>query len=126
MKEKVCNENGRIHVIMSVSKENVEIRDSILDFDRRIDEMHLAFQKYSQGEEYRVPNWEKLEMEILTFSRNKIYDLALSNNLDRVLFKFQNRIKRFNGVPPYDETVRYRNKVLEYYGDYLRKAKGNR
>jgi soluble lytic murein transglycosylase-like protein len=37
-----------------------------------------------------------------------------------------NRIKRFNGVPPYDETVRYRNKVLEYYGDYLRKAKGNR
>jgi hypothetical protein len=37
-----------------------------------------------------------------------------------------NRIKRFNGLPPYGETVRYRNKVLEYYRDYLRKAKGNR
>ena len=36
------------------------------------------------------------------------------------------RVKRFNGLPPYDETVRYRNKVLEYYRDYLRKAKGNR
>ena len=78
---------------MSVSKENVEIRDSILNFDKRIDEMHLAFQKYSQGEEYRVPNWEKLEMELISFSRNKIYDLALSNNLERVLFKFQNRKK---------------------------------
>jgi hypothetical protein len=78
---------------MSVSKENVEIRDSILDFDRRIDEMHLAFQKYSKGELYRVPNWERFEVELITFSRNKIYDLALSNNLDRVLFKFQNRKK---------------------------------
>jgi hypothetical protein len=78
---------------MSVSKENIEIRDSILDFEKRIDEMHLAFQKYSQGEENRAPDWEKLEMELITYSRNKIYDLALSKNLDRVLFKFQNRKK---------------------------------
>ncbi len=78
---------------MSVSKENIQIRNRILDFDKRIEEMHLAFQKYSQGEEYRVPNWEKFEMELITYSRNKIFDLALSNNLDRVLFKFQNRKK---------------------------------
>lgn len=78
---------------MSVSKENIEIRDRILNFEKRIDEMHLAFQKYSQGEQYRVPNWDKLEVELINFSRYKIYDLALSNNLDRVLYKFQNRKK---------------------------------
>ena len=78
---------------MSVSKENIQIRNRILDFDKKIEEMHLAFQKFTQGEHYKVPNWEKLEMELVTYSRNKIFDLALSKNLDRVLYKFQNRKK---------------------------------
>jgi hypothetical protein len=78
---------------MSISKENIEIRDRILDFEKRIDDMHLAFQKFAQGEQYKVPEWEKLEMELITYSRNKIHDLALSKNLDRVLYKFQNRKK---------------------------------
>jgi len=78
---------------MSVSKRNIEIRDRILDFEKRIDDMHLAFQKFAQGEQYKEPEWEKLEMELITYSRNKIFDLALSKNLDRVLYKFQNRKK---------------------------------
>jgi hypothetical protein len=78
---------------MSVSKENIQIRNRILDFEKRIDDMHLAFQKFAQGEQYKEPEWEKLEMELITYSRNKIFDLALSKNLDRVLYKFQNRKK---------------------------------
>jgi hypothetical protein len=31
------------------------------------------------------------------------------------------RIKQYNGIPPYDETVGFRNGVLRYYREYLRK-----
>jgi len=34
------------------------------------------------------------------------------------------RVKQFKGIPPYKETVRFRNRVLNYYQDYMRKAKG--
>lgn len=30
------------------------------------------------------------------------------------------RVKEYNGIPPFGETVRFRNRVLEYYRDYLR------
>ena len=32
------------------------------------------------------------------------------------------RVKQYNGIPPYRETVHFRNLVLKYYRDYLRKA----
>jgi soluble lytic murein transglycosylase-like protein len=30
------------------------------------------------------------------------------------------RVKEYNGIPPFGETVRFRNRVLEYYREYLR------
>jgi len=33
------------------------------------------------------------------------------------------RVREFNGIPPYEETVHFRNRVLQYYREYLRKAK---
>lgn len=33
------------------------------------------------------------------------------------------RVKQYKGVPPFTETVGFRNRVLRYYRDYLRKAK---
>jgi hypothetical protein len=74
-----------------ISKDNRAIREKILDLDRRIDEMHLSFQKHSQGIEPRRPDLEMFERDLLAFSRRKIVDLELSKHLDRVLFKFQNR-----------------------------------
>lgn len=76
---------------MLISRENRAIREKILDLDRRIEEMHLNFQKYSQGIEPRRPDLEMLERELLSFSRRKVVDLELSKQLDRVLLKFQNR-----------------------------------
>ena len=76
---------------MLISKDNQVIREKILDLDRRIEEMHLNFQKYSQGIESRRPDLEMMEKELLNFSRKRIFDLELSKQLDRVLFKFQNR-----------------------------------
>jgi hypothetical protein len=76
---------------MSISKENLEIRNKILEFERKIEEMHLAFQKYTKGIEARMPDWERFQQELLQFSKRKIYDLVLSKQLDRVLYKFQNR-----------------------------------
>ena len=34
------------------------------------------------------------------------------------------RIQEYNGIPPYDETVTYRNRILQYYRDYLSKVRG--
>lgn len=78
---------------MLISKEKQEIRDTILGFEKKIEEMHLGFQKYYAGEENILPDWERLEREILVFSRKKIVDLELSKQLDRVMYKFQNRKK---------------------------------
>ncbi|MBW2616419.1 MAG: transglycosylase SLT domain-containing protein [Deltaproteobacteria bacterium] len=33
------------------------------------------------------------------------------------------RVKEYNGIPPYTETVNFRNRVLRYYRDYLRRVK---
>jgi len=34
----------------------------------------------------------------------------------------ENKVRDFNGIPPYRETVGFRNKVLDYYHEYLDKA----
>lgn len=34
----------------------------------------------------------------------------------------ENKVRDFNGIPPYKETVGFRNKVLDYYHEYLEKA----
>lgn len=76
---------------MSISKENLEIKNRIFDLERRIEDMHLDFQKYCQGIETKIPDWEQLQRELLQFSKRKIYDMVLSKQMDRVLYKFQNR-----------------------------------
>jgi hypothetical protein len=76
---------------MPISKEIQETRSKIFDFEKRIEEMHLDFQKYCQGLDPRMPDYENLERELLFFSRRKIFDLELSKQLDRILYKFQNR-----------------------------------
>ena len=78
---------------MLVTQENLKTRNSIFGLEKRIDEMHLEFQKYHQGQTERMPEWERLERELIIFSRKKIYDLELSKHLDRILYKFQNRKK---------------------------------
>ena len=78
---------------MQISKENYDIRNKIIEFEKRTDEMHQDFYKYLNGLEQKMPDWEGLERELIIFSRKKMFDLQLLNNLDRVLYKFQNRKK---------------------------------
>jgi len=35
------------------------------------------------------------------------------------------RVEKFRGIPPYEETVRFRNQVLRYYREYRKKGEGN-
>ena len=76
---------------MLVSQENLSIRNAIFNFEKQIEGMHLEFQRYRVGEEKKMPDWERLERDLINFSRKRIYDFGLSKNLDRVLYKFQNR-----------------------------------
>ncbi len=78
---------------MEISQENYEIRKKITGFEQRIEEMHQAFYEFYNGLEPLMPNWERLEKDLILYSRRKILDLELSKNLDRVLYKFQNRKK---------------------------------
>lgn len=34
------------------------------------------------------------------------------------------RVRKYKGIPPFRETVRFRNKVLKYYREYLERARG--
>lgn len=76
---------------MLISQENLKIRNKIIDFEKRTEEMHQDFYKYYNGLEQKMPDWEGLERELVSYSRKKILDLELAKNLDRVLYKFQNR-----------------------------------
>jgi hypothetical protein len=77
----------------TVSEERSEIIRALTSFERRIDDMHVEFQKYHHGEDNRTPDWHKLEEDLLNFSRRTFYEVVISKNLDRLLFKFQNRKK---------------------------------
>lgn len=76
---------------MEISNKSLQIRKAISDFDSRIEEMHLEFTKYHHGDIQKMPDWEGLQRTLITFSRQKIPEIELSTQLDRVLYKFQNR-----------------------------------
>jgi hypothetical protein len=78
---------------MKISRENYDIRRKIIEFEKKTEEMHQDFYKYYNGLEQVMPNWEGLERELVLYAKRKILDLELSKNLDRVLYKFQNRKK---------------------------------
>ena len=77
----------------SVAEERSEILKALASFERRIDEMHVEFQKIHFGEENRTPDWMRLEQDLLNFSRRPYYEVVIAKNLDRLLYKFQNRKK---------------------------------
>ena len=76
---------------MAMTKENIEIGKRILELEKQVNEMHLAFERYRQGLDQILPAWERLELDLIWYSKRRIYDLRLSNQMDRVLYKFQNR-----------------------------------
>ncbi len=76
---------------MNVAEEISLIKRALSDFEKKIEQMHLDFDKYIHGELKKLPDWEKLERDLLSFSKAKIYDLELANHLERILYKFQNR-----------------------------------
>ena len=76
---------------MVISKQNLVVKNALSDFEARIEKMHVDFTKFSREEIHRMPEWEKLERELLAFSRKKILDHELSRQLDRILYKFQTR-----------------------------------
>jgi len=78
---------------MIISNENYEIKNKLLGFDKRIEEMHMDFYKFYNGLEPKMPDWEGFERELIVYSRKNIMDLQLNKNLDRILHKFQNRKK---------------------------------
>ena len=78
---------------MLISNENYEIKNKLLGFEKRIEEMHMDFYKYYNGLEPKIPDWESLERELIVYSRKNIIDLQLNKNRDRILHKFQNRKK---------------------------------
>ena len=78
---------------MLISRDNLEIRHKLTAYDKKIETLHLEFYKYYHGQEKKMPLWEDFDRELIDFSRRKISDLELSKNLDRILYKYQNRKK---------------------------------
>jgi len=78
---------------MALSEEKQKILDTINDLDNQIDRMHAQFHKYHTQETKIRPDWARLESKLRGFSGQKIIDIQISGQLDRVLYKFQNRKK---------------------------------
>jgi len=76
---------------MGILSDHTKYREAIFLFDKQIDRMHVEFDRYRRGEIHRMPDWQRLERDLLSFSRRKPSSLELSNQLERVLFKFQVR-----------------------------------
>jgi hypothetical protein len=70
-----------------------DYREAIFLFEKQIDRMHLEFDRFRRGETHKMPDWQRLERDLLFFSRRKPVTLELSHLLDRVLYKFQARKK---------------------------------
>ena len=82
---------------MPISEEKQKILDTIVDFDNQIDRMHAQFHKYHTKETKIRPDWARLESKLRDFSGQKIFDVQITGQLDRVLYKFQNRKKIWLG-----------------------------
>jgi hypothetical protein len=78
---------------MAAFAKNGDIRKQIIEFEKRTEDMHLEFYKFFHGEETKMPNWEQLERELIIYSKRRLFDTLLRNELDRILYKFQNRKK---------------------------------
>ncbi len=76
-----------------ISEESRRQRDAIQTFEKRIEDMHQEFIRFRHGETTLLPDWEGLERELLAFSRRRIKETGLATQMDRILFKFQNRKK---------------------------------
>ncbi|RLB15460.1 MAG: hypothetical protein DRG82_11505 [Deltaproteobacteria bacterium] len=76
---------------MGTFSDHTEYREAIFLFENQIDRMHLEFDRFRRGETHRMPDWQRLERDLLFFSRRKPSSLELSSQLDRVLYKFQAR-----------------------------------
>ena len=73
------------------SQDQHRLRAAIAELDQRVEDMHQAFIRFHHGETYQVPDWERLERELLLFSRAPSGEVELATRMDRVLYKFQNR-----------------------------------
>ena len=78
---------------MVLSEQKQKMLDSIVDFDNQIEQMHAQFHKFYTKETKVRPDWTRLEGRLRDFSVQKIIDTQISGQLDRVLYKFQNRKK---------------------------------
>ncbi len=79
---------------MDTSKKDTQYAALAIDeFDSRIEETHRQFMRYRAGDLPIMPDWKKLERDLIDFSRRRLSSAALNIQLDRILNKFQNRKK---------------------------------
>jgi hypothetical protein len=91
-KQVLITEETRLQRLeMGTLSDHTKYREAIFLFEKQIDRMHVEFDKFRRGETNRMPDWERLERDLLFFSRRKPSPLELSNQLDRILYKFQAR-----------------------------------
>lgn len=70
-----------------------QIKKFLSQAELRIDQMHRDFSLYYQGYVQRLPDWEGLERDLVRFSSRRMPEVELRIQLDRILYKFQNRKK---------------------------------
>jgi len=97
-----------------------------LDLGRKREELFNRYKKELLGDltDERLDPAKAIEYGLIYFAKLM---KAQQGDISLALASYNagpHRIQEYNGIPPYNETVTFRNRILQYYRDYLGKLRG--
>lgn len=118
----INNENG-----LKLAEKAMELMQQSLELGRKREELYKRYEKelVINMDDDRLNPALSIEYGLKYFAGlmkryNGDISLALASYNAGA-----SRVKYFNGIPPYQETVNFRNKILQYYREYLDKVVDN-
>jgi hypothetical protein len=105
------------------AKKAREFMQKSLDLGLKRAELYNRYKKdlLEEKSDGRLEPAKAIEYGLLYFARQM---KAQEGDISLALASYNagpHRIKEYKGIPPYEETIGFRNRILKYYHDYLQK-----
>jgi soluble lytic murein transglycosylase-like protein len=106
---------------LELAKQAIEMASQSKDYQKR---RNVLFERYARelkasGKDERLNPAKSIKYGLDYFSR--MIELQ-KGDMSLALASYNagpHRVKQYKGIPPYSETVGFRNRVLKYYKEYL-------
>ena len=108
---------------LKYAKQARELMQKSLDLGRKRAELYKRYKKdlLEKKTDDRLEPAKAIEYGLIYFARQM---KAQKGDISLALASYNagpNRIKEYKGIPPFEETVGFRNRILQFYRDYLLK-----